>query len=166
MVITTGTCINIESRNGPSENSAGSPRKFTRAIRRRPLEGLWEAELAQVVEPSPIDHVEGQIRSTFEGGVNRAGIVTNVEVRYLSDESGFEFLFRPQQERSALQDRFPAPSPGILSEIRLLAPVVPGKIIAIGLNYKSHLGDIEPPKVPEPFIKTTSSVIGPVFGAP
>ena len=48
-----------------------------------------------------------------------------------------------------------------LSEIRLLAPVVPGKIIAIGLNYRSHLGDLEPPKVPEPFIKTTSSVIGP-----
>ena len=48
-----------------------------------------------------------------------------------------------------------------LSEIKLLAPVVPGKIIAIGLNYRSHLGDLEPPKVPEPFLKTTSSVIGP-----
>lgn len=90
-------------------------------IRRRPLEGLWESELAQLVEPSPIEHVKGQMRATFEGGVNRGGIVTPVEIRYLSDESGFEFLFRPQQERSALQDRFPAPSPGILSEIRLLA---------------------------------------------
>ena len=48
-----------------------------------------------------------------------------------------------------------------LSDVRLLSPVVPGKVIAIGLNYKSHLGDREPPKVPEPFIKTTSSVIGP-----
>ena len=48
-----------------------------------------------------------------------------------------------------------------LSEVRLLAPVVPSKIVAIGLNYKSHLGDREPPKVPEPFMKTTSSLAGP-----
>ena len=48
-----------------------------------------------------------------------------------------------------------------ISEVTLLAPVVPGKIVAIGLNYKSHLGDREPPKVPEPFYKTTSALIGP-----
>ena len=48
-----------------------------------------------------------------------------------------------------------------LSEVKLLAPVVPNKVVAIGLNYRSHLGDREPPKVPEPFFKTTSSVIGP-----
>ena len=48
-----------------------------------------------------------------------------------------------------------------LSEVKLLAPVVPGKVVAIGLNYRSHLGNTEPPKVPEPFLKTTSSVIGP-----
>ncbi len=47
-----------------------------------------------------------------------------------------------------------------LSEVRLLSPVVPNKVVAIGLNYKSHLGDRTPPKVPEPFFKTTSSVIG------
>jgi 2-keto-4-pentenoate hydratase/2-oxohepta-3-ene-1,7-dioic acid hydratase in catechol pathway len=48
-----------------------------------------------------------------------------------------------------------------LSEVKLLAPVVPGKVVAIGLNYKSHLGDREPPKVPEPFLKATTCVIGP-----
>ena len=48
-----------------------------------------------------------------------------------------------------------------LSEVRLLAPVVPNKIVAIGLNYKSHLGDRTPPAVPEPFIKTTSSLANP-----
>ncbi len=47
-----------------------------------------------------------------------------------------------------------------LSEVKLLAPVVPNKVVAIGLNYRSHLGDRTPPKVPEPFFKTTSSVIG------
>ena len=48
-----------------------------------------------------------------------------------------------------------------LSEVKILAPVVPGKVVAIGLNYRSHLGDRTPPSVPEPFFKTTSSVIGP-----
>src|SRR5688500_304415 len=28
-----------------------------------------------------------------------------------------------------------------LADVRLLAPVVPGKVIAVGLNYLSHLGD-------------------------
>lgn len=48
-----------------------------------------------------------------------------------------------------------------LSEVKLLAPVVPNKIVAIGLNYRSHLGDREPPKVPEPFLKASTSLIGP-----
>ena len=48
-----------------------------------------------------------------------------------------------------------------LDDVKLLAPVVPGKVVAIGLNYRSHLGDRTPPSVPEPFFKTTSSVIGP-----
>ena len=28
-----------------------------------------------------------------------------------------------------------------LSDVKLLSPVVPGKVVAIGLNYRSHLGD-------------------------
>ena len=48
-----------------------------------------------------------------------------------------------------------------LSEVKLLSPVVPNKVVAIGLNYRSHLGDRTPPKVPEPFLKTASSVVGP-----
>ena len=48
-----------------------------------------------------------------------------------------------------------------LSGVKLLSPVVPKKIVAIGLNYRSHLGDRTPPKVPEPFFKTTTSLAGP-----
>ena len=48
-----------------------------------------------------------------------------------------------------------------MSEVKLLAPVVPKKVVAIGLNYRSHLGDRTPPSVPEPFFKTSTSVIGP-----
>jgi 2-keto-4-pentenoate hydratase/2-oxohepta-3-ene-1,7-dioic acid hydratase in catechol pathway len=33
-------------------------------------------------------------------------------------------------------------------------------MVAIGLNYKSHLGDRTPPAVPEPFFKTPSCVVG------
>ncbi|HSG08093.1 MAG TPA: hypothetical protein VLA36_07040 [Longimicrobiales bacterium] len=90
-------------------------------IRRRPLEGLWEAELASLLEPPPGDHVDGPGRAGWEGRLVREGMVTPVEVRYLADESGHEYLFRPVQERSAIQDRFPPPVPGILSEIRILA---------------------------------------------
>ena len=48
-----------------------------------------------------------------------------------------------------------------LGDVKLLSPVMPGKVVAIGLNYRSHLGDRTPPSVPEPFFKTASSVIGP-----
>lgn len=90
-------------------------------VRRRPLEGLWESELDQLLQPPPGEALEGRERATWDGQLNREGMVTPVEVRYLSDESGHEYLFRPVQERSILQDRFPPPSPGIMSEIRLLA---------------------------------------------
>jgi 2-keto-4-pentenoate hydratase/2-oxohepta-3-ene-1,7-dioic acid hydratase in catechol pathway len=48
-----------------------------------------------------------------------------------------------------------------LSDVKLLAPVVPRKIVAIGLNYRSHLGGREGPKVPEPFFKVATSLAGP-----
>ena len=53
-----------------------------------------------------------------------------------------------------------------LEEARLLAPTRPSKVLAIGLNYRSHLAataaQARPePERPEPFIKTPSSVIGP-----
>lgn len=48
-----------------------------------------------------------------------------------------------------------------VSAVKLLAPVVPSKVVAIGLNYRSHLGERAGPKVPEPFFKVPTSVIGP-----
>ena len=48
-----------------------------------------------------------------------------------------------------------------LSEVKLLAPCEPTKILAIGLNYSSHLGDREAPAEPMVFYKTPTSVIGP-----
>ena len=45
--------------------------------------------------------------------------------------------------------------------VRLLAPVEPGKVIAIGFNYRSHLGERQPPTEPPVFIKLPSSIVGP-----
>src|SRR5918997_1061477 len=47
-----------------------------------------------------------------------------------------------------------------------LAPVAPGKVVAIGLNYLDHIREsgVEPPEKPLVFAKFPSSVTGP--GAP
>lgn len=50
-----------------------------------------------------------------------------------------------------------------LDSVRLLAPVLPSKIVAIGLNYKAHAAEFGKPLPEEPmlFIKPSTSVIGP-----
>lgn len=52
-----------------------------------------------------------------------------------------------------------------LTDVQLLAPVVPGKIIAIGLNYADHVTEMDPtraiPENPTMFMKPPSAVIGP-----
>ncbi|MDO8835749.1 MAG: fumarylacetoacetate hydrolase family protein [Vicinamibacterales bacterium] len=47
--------------------------------------------------------------------------------------------------------------------VRILAPVVPGKIVAIGLNYKDHAAEQGKPlpTVPMLFLKPTTAVIAP-----
>ncbi|HXR69258.1 fumarylacetoacetate hydrolase family protein [Actinocrinis sp.] len=50
-----------------------------------------------------------------------------------------------------------------LDEVRLLAPVLPSKIAAIGRNYADHAKEFghEVPEVPITFLKPSTSVIGP-----
>lgn len=48
-----------------------------------------------------------------------------------------------------------------LSAVKLLAPIVPGKILAVGRNYKSHLGTRPQPETPEMFYKPVSSLQNP-----
>jgi 2-keto-4-pentenoate hydratase/2-oxohepta-3-ene-1,7-dioic acid hydratase in catechol pathway len=47
--------------------------------------------------------------------------------------------------------------------VRLLAPISPGKIVAIGLNYRDHIEEagLDEPQRPLVFAKFPSSVIGP-----
>jgi 2-keto-4-pentenoate hydratase/2-oxohepta-3-ene-1,7-dioic acid hydratase in catechol pathway len=46
-----------------------------------------------------------------------------------------------------------------LGDVKLLAPVEPSKAIAVGLNYRSHLGDRAAPAYPGIFIKLPTSII-------
>jgi 2-keto-4-pentenoate hydratase/2-oxohepta-3-ene-1,7-dioic acid hydratase in catechol pathway len=71
--------------------------------------------------------------------------------------------------RAATGDPFagtltPGDAVGALAQMTLLPPVQPGKIIAIGLNYQSHITadapGIERPKTPISFLKPNSSLIG------
>ena len=50
-----------------------------------------------------------------------------------------------------------------VDDVRLLAPVEPGKIVCIGRNYAAHAAELghEIPKEPLMFLKATSSLIGP-----
>ena len=50
-----------------------------------------------------------------------------------------------------------------LTEVRLLAPVQPSKIVCVGRNYAAHAKehDAEVPEVPMLFLKPPSAVIGP-----
>lgn len=48
-----------------------------------------------------------------------------------------------------------------LSEVKLLFPIAPPKVLAVGLNYKSHLGTRKPPANPEIFYKPLSCLTNP-----
>jgi 2-keto-4-pentenoate hydratase/2-oxohepta-3-ene-1,7-dioic acid hydratase in catechol pathway len=48
-----------------------------------------------------------------------------------------------------------------LSDVKLLAPCEPPKILAVGLNYRSHLGSRPAPQVPGIFYKPVSSIQNP-----
>ncbi len=50
-----------------------------------------------------------------------------------------------------------------LAAVKLLPPVVPGKIVGVGRNYRAHAAELGNEVPPEPllFLKSPSSVIGP-----
>ncbi len=49
--------------------------------------------------------------------------------------------------------RKPAGAKHKLADVKLLYPIVPPKVLAVGLNYRSHLGNRKPPDNPEMFYK-------------
>ena len=75
------------------------------------------------------------------------GIVTGDQIAEL--QSG---LFEPMEVTGR---SFP------LSAVKLLTPCSPSKILAVGLNYRSHVGDRKVPETPEIFYKPVSSLQNP-----
>ncbi|HZD47648.1 MAG TPA: fumarylacetoacetate hydrolase family protein [Silvibacterium sp.] len=74
-----------------------------------------------------------------------------------------ERLLPPFQEDPWTKQSSDAIEPIPLETAKLLAPVVPRKIIGVGRNYRDHASEFgnEPPKEPLIFMKAPSSVIGP-----
>lgn len=63
--------------------------------------------------------------------------------------------FHPEEEKNSLTFK--------LNEIKILAPVKPSKIVAVGLNYADHIAEMgnTPPPNPIIFMKPQTAVIGP-----
>ncbi|MFQ5468363.1 MAG: fumarylacetoacetate hydrolase family protein [Kiloniellaceae bacterium] len=61
------------------------------------------------------------------------------------------------------ESRKPAGRTAHLDHVTLLAPALPSKIVAIGLNYRDHAGEMGAPLPEEPllFLKPPSAVAGP-----
>jgi 2-keto-4-pentenoate hydratase/2-oxohepta-3-ene-1,7-dioic acid hydratase in catechol pathway len=62
-------------------------------------------------------------------------------------------------------DLFASPKPSggrvNLADVKLLYPCEPPKVLAVGLNYRSHIGNRTPPKRPEMFYKPVTSLQNP-----
>src|SRR5690606_41979126 len=53
-----------------------------------------------------------------------------------------------------------------LADVRLLAPILPTKLIGVGKNYAAHAAEMggEAPSTPLLFLKPSTTVIGPEIG--
>ena len=86
-------------------------------------------------------------------------------VRYVAGGTTAYGLLDGQTIRELSGDPFATPRPTgrthRLAEVKLLAPVVPGKVIAVGLNYLTHLGERPAATYPGLFAKMPTSIVGP-----
>jgi 2-keto-4-pentenoate hydratase/2-oxohepta-3-ene-1,7-dioic acid hydratase in catechol pathway len=100
------------------------------------------------------------VRFEAPDGGTRIGVLEDSEVRDAGAAGAQGFV--PTQE--AWQELAGASGPTYpVDSVRLLAPVMPGKILAIALNYRDHAAEAkrEVPSMPAMFAKFPSSVIGP-----
>jgi 2-keto-4-pentenoate hydratase/2-oxohepta-3-ene-1,7-dioic acid hydratase in catechol pathway len=107
------------------------------------------------------------VRPADGGGAAGTTLVTMRIARFATDE-GMSFgvveentvaavAAHPFGELAFTGQRFP------LADVRLLAPILPSKIIAIGRNYAEHARELgnEVPEEPIIFAKPSTAVIGP-----
>ena len=93
-------------------------------------------------------------------GETRVGLLEDGGVRDAGPSGPHGFVPAPGAWR-ALADAS-GPEYG-LADVRLLHPVVPEKILAIGVNYRSHAdeSELDVPAVPVVFAKWPSALVGP-----
>ena len=90
-----------------------------------------------------------------DGGTERHVIERDAVVAWL--EGGLFGGYRAGREIARVE------RPGVLpAGFRILAPLVPSKIVGVGLNYRDHAAEIGKPVPTEPliFIKPSTAVIG------
>jgi 2-keto-4-pentenoate hydratase/2-oxohepta-3-ene-1,7-dioic acid hydratase in catechol pathway len=82
-------------------------------------------------------------------------------VRFLQNDKTYNGILRDNEiivdDPAGSREHF------VLEEVKLLAPVVPTKIVSVGLNYRDHAKELDMPVPEEPviFIKPATAVIGP-----
>lgn len=88
------------------------------------------------------------VRFERKGSVSFGTVEDNVVSRVEGDIFGD---YRVTEEKFSFDD------------VKLLAPCMPGKIVAVGINYRDHATEMKHdlPKEPVLFIKPTTAVIGP-----
>ncbi|MBM3789125.1 MAG: fumarylacetoacetate hydrolase family protein [Acidobacteria bacterium] len=86
-------------------------------------------------------------------------------VRYADGGTVSFGILEGEMIRPLAGDLFSDPQPAAttvrLADVQLLAPCQPSKVIAVGLNYKSHLGERPSAEYPGLFAKLPSSIVGP-----
>ncbi|MGH9632090.1 MAG: fumarylacetoacetate hydrolase family protein, partial [Bryobacteraceae bacterium] len=91
----------------------------------------------------------------------------NAVTRYVRFRSGSKIAYGTlegdtiRELRGDIFTGSPASARHNLSDVKLLYPYEPSKVLAVGLNYKSHLGKRTPPSRPEIFFKAITALQNP-----
>lgn len=99
----------------------------------------------------------------------RFSINKNIKYGVLEDSSIKSYNGSPFPQPDSTSGKFePDGNTYALSEVKLLVPCQPTKIVCLGLNYKSHIEEVQKkapqlktPERPQLFFKPTSAIIGP-----
>jgi 2-keto-4-pentenoate hydratase/2-oxohepta-3-ene-1,7-dioic acid hydratase in catechol pathway len=100
------------------------------------------------------------VRFLSPDGETRIGALLDGIVRDAGPAGAHGFIPTPEAWRLLAEATGPDHA---VSNVRLLHPVIPDKILAIGVNYRSHAdeSELDVPSVPVVFAKWPSSLIGP-----
>jgi len=88
-------------------------------------------------------------------------------VRYQSDGKAGYGIWEGDTIREMLGSPYgdwkPGPATHRVSDVRLLPPAEPTKILCVGLNFRNHVAELgrEMPKLPSHFLKPLTAIVGP-----